>query len=127
MTYTETAALLGSISGFLWALALQLVPGLSDWYEKYESQRKAQILFGLLLASAFLVALGSCTLKTINLGVSCTQQGFEQIGIAVVVALSTGIITSQPTHQLAKNALPTVGEIKVDVPPYDIGVPPGIP
>lgn len=116
--YATVVALLGTGVGFLYALAFQLLPGLTPWFEKKPKEAKSQFMLLLLVVTAIALAVGSCYTSFFSDQLVCTQRGFEQIVGAVFIALMGGILGNQPTHSLAKNAFPTYGTLDVDVPPY---------
>lgn len=116
--YNTIIALLSAGVGALYALAFQLVPGLTPWFEKKPKEAKAQFMLLLLLVTAIGLALASCYTSFFSNQLVCTQRGFEQIIAAVAISLISGILGNQPIHSLAKNALPTYGTLDVDVPPY---------
>ena len=71
--------------GIVLSLAFGYVPGLRSWYETQDGERKALVMLAALLATAAIVAGGSCWL---DYGwVTCDQAGWKMLLELFVAAL----------------------------------------
>ena len=76
---------LGGIVGIVLSLALAYVPRLSDWYATKDARQKAQIMAGLLVATALGVfGLGWANLYVL---VACSVAGARELVGVLIAAL----------------------------------------
>lgn len=82
-------------AGILLAILFGYTPGLKTWYDAQAGERKALVMGGALLATAGIVAAGSCWL---GYGwITCDEAGGKLLAELFVNAL----IANQTTYTLA--------------------------
>lgn len=82
-------------AGILLAILFAYTPGLKTWYDAQTGERKALVMLAALLATAGIVAGGSCWL---GYGwVTCDQSGGKQLLELFIAAL----IGNQATYTIA--------------------------
>ena len=90
-----TVEQLGAIAGVILSLALAYLPKVKDWYDAKTGPQKAQIMGGLLVASAVgIFGLGCAGLYIL---VPCTVDGAKDL----VAVLGAALVANQGTFLLA--------------------------
>lgn len=92
---------LASVAGLVLSLAFAYVPGLSTWYDGKNSQTKALIMAGLLLAvsaGAYFLSCGNAPFSYFE----CTETGAWTAAQVFVMAL----VANQGTYMIVRNIQP---------------------
>jgi hypothetical protein len=83
MTSDKLAALVGVLISLLFAY----LPGLKSWFNKQSSEAKGGITAGVTVLAALAVYGLSCAGWFTQLGVTCSQGGFQQLVTIIIGAL----------------------------------------
>lgn len=89
------STLLTGIASVALSLAMEYVPGLSDWYGGLSSGLKATVMAALLTVAAVAVFVLSC--YTSQVTVACNEGGFWELARLWVAAL----VANQATYSIA--------------------------
>ena len=92
-----SAAELSSIAGVILSLLMSYVPGLSDWYNKFDSKKKSGIMALLLLAVTLGVFGLACGKIWASVSITCDKVG----AISLIQAYIAALIASQATYQIS--------------------------
>ncbi len=90
-----TPALISAAASAIWAVLLEWLPGLSDWFEKLDENRKKTTVGIILILTAFGSMLWNCSLGSIWL---CLIETDWRTWMATVFAT----LVNQPVHRLTK-------------------------
>lgn len=95
MEFVPTPENLAMVAGVVLSLAFSYVPGLTDWYEQFDPERKRLVMLGMLAV----VAAGSFGLACagILIGVACTIPG----AIDLVWAFILAVIANQSIYAIS--------------------------
>lgn len=86
MTSDKLAALVGVLISLLFAY----LPGLKTWFEKQASEAKGGITAGITVLAALAIYGLSCAGWFTELGVTCSQGGFQQL-VSIVIGALVGL------------------------------------
>lgn len=89
------AAFLSQIAGVLLSLAFSYVPGLREWYDGFDSPRKALFMAGLLFLAASVIFAAACG-GIYATGISCTQDG----ALSLIKVFIAALIANQGAYAL---------------------------
>jgi uncharacterized membrane protein len=92
--------LLVMVAGMVLSLGFGYVPGLSDWYERQDSKRKALVMLAALLLAVVVILVGSCYLR--YAWITCDEAGWKLLASMFLYAL----LANQGTYQIAKHFAP---------------------
>lgn len=105
-----SAAELSSIAGVILSLAMSYIPGLSDWYNKFDSTKKSGIMAVLLLVVTLSVFGLACGKVLASVAITCDKAGALSLIQAYIAALIASQATfvlsprkSDPTRQIVAN------------------------
>lgn len=94
-----TPELLMSIAGILLSLIFSYVPGISDWYEQFDPNKKRVVMLVLLLfVTASMLGLACAGFGSdFGIGVACDRLGVTEL----VKALIAAIIANQAAYLIS--------------------------
>jgi len=91
------AAELSSIAGVILSLAMSYIPGLSDWYNRFDSTKKSGIMALLLLIVTLGVFGLACGKVLAGATITCDKAG----ALSLIEAFIAALIANQATFVLS--------------------------